>query len=228
MENTKKIIFHFLALLILFSCKGQEKETINNNFIKKNDVGDILFKAPYFLSIKESKFLYVKNDSIFFKTVKNNKNQNVELKKIIDLKTFIPIPNSDAEKQKINNPYYLSNPFYNYFKDSNYIYIFNGENSSNPSFFHIENKNGYEFLGGAYLKVNNKIYWRGIEVKSADSKSFKVINVQRNKSEWQASIGVDDYNIYNGNEKMTYKSFKENYFWNKSQSNFEKKYFPTN
>jgi len=94
-----------------------------------------------------------------------------------------------------------------------------------PTFSQIEKPNNYELLGGVYIRINDKIYWRGMEVLHVDVNSFKVLNVQRNKSEWQASIGTDGNNLYHGNKIMSHNQFIENYFW-KDKDFFEKKYFP--
>lgn len=64
------------------------------------------------------------------------------------------------------------------------------------------------------MKINKKIYWRGIEVLNADINSFKVVNVQRNKSEWQTSIGMDEKHIYSGDKVMDYEEFSKHYFLN--------------
>ncbi|MPS72958.1 MAG: hypothetical protein E2590_07365 [Chryseobacterium sp.] len=205
MENSKKIIFYFV-LLILFSCSGQEKSDF---ILKKND--NVFFKAPYLLGEKKAPNFFVKNDTIFFKMLKINGIEK-EIKKNIDIETFTLIPNNEKEKKEINNSYYLNNPYYNYFKDKNYIYIYR-DDLVTPEFFQVGKASEYKILGGAYLKINNKIYWRGIEVLNADINSFKVINVQRKKSEWQASIGIDNKHMYLGNKIMGYEEFSKNYFW---------------
>ena len=224
MENSKKIVIYFVLSVIFFSCKGQEKKITDNDFISENNNGDVFFKVPYFLGKKETKNFYTKNDTIFFKTVSINGAEK-NIKKNIDLDTFTLIPSNEKEKKEINNTYYLNNPFYNYFKDKSYIYIYIGDNLPNPIFFQIGNAKDYKILGGAYLQINNKVYWRGIEVLKADINSFKVINVQRNKSEWQASIGMDDNHIYLGDKIMNYEHFLKNYFWS-NQTDLQKKYFP--
>lgn len=227
MENSKKMILYSLLVFFFFSCKGQEKESekINKTFIQQDKVGNLWIKVPCFLDEKKADNFYIKNDSIFFKSVTTSKNIQVENKNIIDIKTFVPIPLNEAEKGKINNSYYINNPFYNYFRDKNYIYIYSEENFLSPTFLQIEKPNNYELLGGAYIRINDKIYWRGLEVLNADISSFKVINVQRNKSEWEASIGTDQKHIYSGDKIMIYQEFSKNYLWN-NQVEYQKKYFP--
>ncbi|WP_312342505.1 DKNYY domain-containing protein [Chryseobacterium binzhouense] len=207
MENSKKVIFYFVLLILIFSCKGQEK----NDFILKHN-NNVFVKLPSLLGERREKNFFVKNDTVFFKTVKIN-DIETEIKNSIDIETFALIPINIREKKEINNPYYLSNPFYNYFKDRNYIYIYR-DDLPTPEFFQIGKANEYKILGGAYVKINKKIYWRGIEVLNADINSFKVINVQRNKSEWQASIGMDEKHIYSGDKVMDYEEFSKHYFLN--------------
>ncbi|UPQ74681.1 DKNYY domain-containing protein [Chryseobacterium nepalense] len=208
MENPKKVVFYFVLLILIFSCKGQEK---NDFILKRND--DIFIKVPFLLGERRGENFFVENDTIFFKTVKIN-GIETEIKNSIDIESFALIPINIKEKKEINNPYYLSNPFYNYFIDRNHIYIYR-DDLPTPQFFQIGKAKEYKILGGAYLKINNKIYWRGIEVLNADINSFKVVNVQRNKSEWQASIGMDKKHIYSGDKVMRYEEFSKHYFLNK-------------
>jgi len=210
-----KILFYATFLVIIFSCKRHD-ENYNNTFLVKDGDGQILFKAPYYSKSANDKSFYTKNDTVFFKVVYTLNNSELPLKDVIDINTFVLIPNTEAEKKKINNIYYQNNLFYNYFKDKNYVYIYD-DNSSKPRFFQVGSSSNYNLLGGAYLKINNKIYWRGLEVVKADINSFKVMNVQKNKSEWEASIGIDQNYLYSGNIIMTLKQFNENYLWEENQ-----------
>ena len=69
----------------------------------------------------------------------------------------------------------------------------------------------YEVLGGEYLRVDDKIYSRGVEVTGADLASFHTIEVLRKYSEWQAILGKDKNHIYLYDKPMT-KSQSEGFY----------------
>ncbi|MGO3183421.1 MAG: DKNYY domain-containing protein [Aequorivita sp.] len=216
MENSKKIIW-FIYVLFLFSCQGQNDNTQIKNkdlFTIKDGDNELTLKLP--INSKEL-------DCLFLSEI-TDEGVTKKVSEVIDFKTFDYLYNFKEDSTKINNEYYVVNPVDNYFKDKNYVYVFQNMNEI-PNFFIAGKTSNYDVLGGAYLNVRNVIYWRGNIVNGADVKTFKTINVSRNKSEWRATIGMDKNNLYNGNQIMTLENAKNSYFLSKD---LLKKYFEIN
>lgn len=196
MENTRKIKYNIVFIIIcFFSCNSQSKYVIirNNDLIVKDSTNGLVLRLPSYMS--KEKYFYLK-------TLRNHNEKIIKISEFIDVTTFDYIYNYPEDKSKINNEYYIKNPVDNYFKDSKHLYIYQYLNG-NPDFFIAGNNSDYKILGGAYIRIEDKIYWRGEEVEGVDINSFKTLNVLRNNSEWKATIGMDKYHLYNGNSIMT-------------------------
>ncbi|MGO3183393.1 MAG: DKNYY domain-containing protein [Aequorivita sp.] len=207
-------IFLFSVFILLFSCQGQNDNTQIKNkdlFTIKDGDNELTLKLP--INSKEL-------DCLFLSEI-TDEGVTKKVSEVIDFKTFDYLYNFKEDKAKINNEYYIVNPVDNYFKDKNYVYVFQNMNET-PQFFIAGKTSNYDVLGGAYLKVGNKVYWRGNIVNGADVKTFKTINVPRNKAEWDATIGIDKEHLFNGNQIMTLENATKNYFLSKD---LLKKYF---
>lgn len=208
MENTTKIIvktfFGCFLLISLFGCIQK------NNNIKNTDIlyvdkktGNLIFK-PY--------------DSMQITEVIDG-NKIKKLKEVVDEKTFDLLYNFREDSLKINNIYYKYNPVTVYYRDENFIYFL-----IDSVLVKKGDSNEYEVLGGAYLKLHNKIFWNAKEIRDVDIKTFHTINVMREKSEWSKTVGVDKNYIYNGNLIMEESVFDKLY-WENIDS-LRKQYFP--
>ena len=124
---------------------------------------------------------------------------------VVDCKSFINIYDSEDSVARRNNEYYRINPIVNYFKDKKYLYFYIvRQNPPYDNFLNVMGKyNDYKVLGGAYLRVGNKIYCEGIEVVDADMATFHTIEVIQIDSEWPAILGKDKNNIYLYDKPMT-------------------------
>lgn len=218
MENTKKIVLIIISFLCLISCNSQNSKELHlTNNLFKDAKGNIIFAVNDYEKTKEQKGMTVKNDSIYFSHVYDIKtNEYKKNNEVIDWKTFRNIFNNPKNEKKVNDE--QSEVAYNcYFEDKNnfYLYPFLG-----TKLFMIKGNN-YEVLGGAYLKINNEIYWRAEKIPFVDLNTFKTIRLRSNVDYYQTSIGMDKNHLYMGNKIMTYDVFKENF----SDEELKIKYF---
>jgi hypothetical protein len=202
MENKTKIIpFGFLIFLSLFGCNHSPNncEIEKSLFSFKHDSLNNLI-----LDIKK----YSKPHSLTYVQI-NGKQYKIE--KIVDCNSFESIFEG-KDSTSLNNDYYKLNPIFSYFKDKKYLYFY----YEDSSYLIVKGKSDqYECLGGPYLKIKNTIYYDGKEVIGADNTSFRTITVYRNKSEWMKTVGLDENNIFNGENKMTEDMFNRLLWENK-------------
>jgi hypothetical protein len=205
MENKKKInpiLFYFFPVLIL-SCMSTGKIQILNS--------DLLY---YDTQKKLTLKITDDGEQVLITRVKTADAEKT-LEKSINPKTFNLLCKFKADSEKIANKYYIVNPVYNYFKDNKRLYFF--ENKSKPWLIDMGTVNSYQVLGGLYLKTGNKIYCRALQVKDADTATFKVMHVIRPDSEWLKSVGIDKNYIYNEDQIMT-KALFDRLYWTKKDS----------
>ncbi|OXA89515.1 DKNYY domain-containing protein [Flavobacterium hercynium] len=209
MENTKKIVL--LLIISFFSltgCKSQNKEIkLLSNNLYKDDKGNIIFRIRDLEGLKEEKGLTVKNDTLNFSHVYDSKtNTYIKNNEVIDWETFDNIfndpKNVEKTKEKQNGI-----TFYCYFSDKNNMYLYP---FLSTRLLFIKG-NDYEVLGGAYLKVNNEIYWKAKKLESVDIKTFKTIQVINAADYHESSIGSDKNHLYIGSKIMSYEIFKYRY-----------------
>ena len=222
MENTKKLIVSLFVFISLFSCGNKENKEV---IISKIKSPDLIVKTDrgYVLQLRD--FNSVKNDFYSVNKLRDLENKLVEIQNVIDFESFENLTNSDEYKNQIKNDYYLRSPIYNYFFDKNYVYIYSYLNGKND--FYISGfKKDLKILGGAYIRVKDTIYCYGDVMKGVDVTTFKTIDVMRNKSEWDATFGLDNYNIYRGGEVLLEEdavrfylkdSIKNKYFHNRER-----------
>lgn len=210
MENTKKIVLILITSFFCFvSCNSQDKEIqpLNNNLFK-DDKGNIIFRVHDYENTKGQKGMTVKNDTLNFTHVYDIKtNQYKKNNDVIDWETFQNIFNNQENLKKVKEEQYVIS-FNCYFEDKNniYMYPFLG-----TKLLMIKGTD-YEILGGAYLKINNEIYWRAEKIESVDVKTFKTLKLINAIDYYEASVGMDKNHLYVGNEIMSYKIFKERYY----------------
>ena len=199
MENTKKVGFLFLILLIL-SCTHNIK---NVKYLKK-EKGELFFKHRTFSPSCSQKGSFIKGDSVFYENVLYD-NKLVKNKKIIDEATFDLLSNDMNDRKKIKNDYYLKSGNDYYFKDKNYIYIYRDDftiPTNTPIFFIAGKTNNYEVLGGGFLKVGNEIYNKGYQIKNVNIETFKTGRMILKNSEWFITIGIDKNGFYFDNSRI--------------------------
>jgi hypothetical protein len=239
MENTKKVNYLFrtvVVLLILIQSCNNRSQIKNPTFLGYDSSGKLRVKI-YDLWCKD-------RDTVYFYEaydIKEHKNRN--LSKVIDSKTFDLLYNFPEDRKKVSNNEYLSdildifggytpNTFY-YFKDRKYIYIYVCGFTEYPCYnrFYIAGRiSDYDVLGGAYLRVGNKIYCEGKEVKDADINTFKTFIANRFGSDHDMTLGMDKNSIYVNDKAInSYKEFKdyfENYYVTSNTDSLRKIYFP--
>lgn len=223
MENTKKIILAILIIFSLFlSCK-------NNS---KTEQQEISIKDPT-LIVKDSTGKYVIKISNFTGNHLVNKvydhKKKYDVSKKVDFKTFQKIE-STLEYQNNVTDYYKNSTTDIYYIDANYIYVYIDKEfritEKSPLFFIAGSRNGFKALGGNYLRIDDKVYCSGKEIKNIDINNFTTINLQSRYSEWTFAIGTDGKHLYACNGHIfTKKQLTHDYFVNKS---ILKKYFPNN
>ncbi|HEX8577654.1 MAG TPA: DKNYY domain-containing protein [Flavobacterium sp.] len=211
MENTKKIVFIIISFLFLLGCNSQKKEALSlPNNLFKDEQGNIIFRVPFRNYDKEQdqKGMIINNDTINFTHV-----YDIELKEykknndVIDWKTFKNIFNNPENEGKANIDEQSVLNYDCYYEDKNNFYMFP---TFGTSFLMIKNKK-YDVLGGAYLKINNQIYYLGIKVESADIKTFKTTRLRNEVDYYRESIGMDKNHLYSGSSIMNYDTFKKNF-----------------
>ncbi|OXA89513.1 DKNYY domain-containing protein [Flavobacterium hercynium] len=214
-----KTVLYLLLLVLLISCKAQNKEIkLLSNNLYKDDKGNIIFRIRDLEGLKEEKGMTVKNDSLNFSHVYDSKtNTYIKNNEVIDWETFDNIfndpKNVEKTKEKQNGI-----TFYCYFSDKNNTYLYPFLSTR----LLLIKGNDYEVLGGAYLKVNNEIYWKAKKLKSVDIETFKTVQLVNTADYHELSIGSDKDHLYGGNEIMSYKEFKDRY---RTDEELERKYF---
>lgn len=222
MENTKKIITILFIFISSISCKN--KEVVQSSDKKNNAIKspNLIIKTSkgYVLQLKD--FNSSDNEFYTVKKITNLKNELVKIKDIIDFDTFENLTNTSDYKSIVKNEYYLNTPIHNYFIDKNYVFIYSYLDGNN-SFYISGLKKDLKILGGSYIKVKDSLYSYGDVLTDVDLGSFKTIDVTRNRSEWKATLGIDNKYIYSGNQILT-KEVAEKKFYIKDS--IMKKYYP--
>ena len=215
MENKTKIIYFYLVILFFVACKAEQGVSVRNpELIAKNSSSQLSVKLKPYNGKGES--------YIYFSRVMTVEGKYKDVAKAVHINTLDYLFNFSEDQSKINNLYYKKNPIDNYLKDKNHIYIYDWDRDE-AVFFIAGLVQDYKVLGGAYLQVGNKVYWRGKHVEIADTGTFKTINVLRKHSEWEATIGMDKYALYNGDQKMNFSTASSHYFF---ESAILERYFP--
>lgn len=216
MEDPKKIIILFTAMLFISGCKVKEKYR-NTDLFYKNEEGRLYLKIrmPNKAFLQHLPNTFFKDDSLYMGTVKDKNGNESKLKDIVHISQFDLLDNFLEDKAMFSK-YYRSNPGECYFKDDRYFYILQFSDSS-LNFFIAGNVNDYEILG-EYVKVKDKIYYSGIELKGVDIKNFKTIPYIINNCEWQFDAGSDGVHIFWGINPVDYQLFKKMLFLNNTDS----------
>ena len=207
MENTKKIIFFFLwAVITLSGCdnKTDLKNIRNTGLVSKDLNGKI-----YVNFNKHHNHPELGQNAIRYYDVATG--SRTPITDIINIEKLDFLYKYEEDRLKIKSSYYESKPINNYLKDDKYIYVYKNMDGY-PEFFIAGSVDDYEVMGGAYLRVGNKIYWSGLQVNNVDANSFKTINISRKHSEWDATIGKDDISYYLGNRSVTKEEIKRNHY----------------
>ncbi|NJM78670.1 MAG: hypothetical protein HC854_01820 [Flavobacterium sp.] len=161
MENSK-IILVIILIATIFSCRNKKSSYIEmeNDIYKRNDTLFIKKTVPNMN--KEGNSLYHFSHSIILDGEERN------LKNFIDLNTF--------SMKRINNT-----KFGTYYKDKNYLYIYNESPLYFPDLNAIKyNNDNIKFLGYDYFIIDNKIYFQSLEVKNANPKTFTITDSTNN------------------------------------------------
>lgn len=213
MENSKKIV---LGLLFFYGlgCIKQKCIIKNPTILFRDKQGQLMFRVSYY----KNGYL----DTVYITKVKND-NSEADIEDIIDPETFDLLYKFKKDSLKINNLYEIVNPCNCYYRDKKHIYFF--QETPHPVLINMASLIDYEVLGGAYLKVNNKIYWAAQEVKQADINTFHTGNIQGNNTEWEWTVGFDKNNIYSGAIVMTQKRFESGHYLWQDEDSLRKKYF---
>lgn len=237
MENKVKVIAFGLLPAFLLGCQNSAPKEIdvksgNKHTLFEENIGQLITKNNEMTFevrcvngvISEINNYYkLKNHTIqFFALIKDA--DTIPITELLDKKTFKMLGLTRAERLKIRNPYFLDGRMNCYYMDKNYVFAYLDQ--STPEFRIIgSSKDPLEFLGGNYLKVNDKIFSRGILLDSVDVKNFHTQDEPQFhfKSEWFLTIGLDNTYIYRDNKKMTKSDF--NYFIDGNDS-LRKIYFP--
>lgn len=207
MENSKKItgkIFIFgITFFSLLACFNKGNDIKNSNLLYFDKTGKLVF-TPH----NSTHIIHVIDDNLI-----------KDLEEVLDETTFDLLYDFKEDSLKINNIYYKHNPITTYYKDKYNIYFL-----TDTILVNMGKNSEYKILGGAYLKLNNKIFWNAKEIKNVDIRTFHTINIFREKSEWLKTVGLDKNYIYNGNVVMNETMF-EKLYWNNTDS-LRKQYFP--
>lgn len=240
MENSKKINCLLIILIVLLFQSCNTRSPIKNPaFLEYDSLGNLRVK------IYDS---WCKKDTVYFSEAYDiQKHKNRSLSKVIDSKTFDLLYNNSDDGKKVHNYFYLqyaTNPYfyYYYFKDKKYIYIYvckYDEHTCCNKFYIAGKVSDYDVLGGAYLKVGNKIYCEGNEVKGADIKTFRTFNVGWQQypgvfAEQDITLGMNKNYIYDGSNPINnYNEFKKDFnngfdthYITKNPDSLQKIYFP--
>lgn len=220
MEDSKKLIILFFTFFcLLFSCKEIVKKKEIQKTIKSPN---LIVKTNQGYKLRIESFKSGNDD--FFETfkIKNILGDSLAVEKLIDVETFENLAYTELYKKNVKNKHFIANPIKTYFIDKNYIYIYDYI-YGDDNFFIAGKAKDLEVLGGAYIKINNGIYYYGRILEGVDIESFKTINVIRRDSEWSATLGIDKKNVYLANRIESKEILLNNYFINDS---IVKKYFP--
>lgn len=218
MENKSKIVLILSLVLLVISCKDKEKQTITDQLkidgVIKDNLGrlyvennQLIFECQCLYSnAKEKDDFYVVNDNVIkFKKIIDMKSDTIPLEKVIDQNTFHLLGLEDEEKEKIRNLFFLNGRLNCYYADKNFTYAF--ADKPNPEFKIIGDADKAIFIGGNYMKISEKIYSNGIEVKNVDYNSFKTFEVSTERIERKLTIGSDKKHLFLDEKIMTKKDF---------------------
>ncbi len=170
---------------------------------------------------KESDYFKIENDTIHFFKILTQGLDTLPLHSVVDPNSFDVLGRNEKDRRKIRNPYYLDRGMNYYYKDKSLFYIY--QDQGEPDFFVLDSVGNVELMGGAYIRTNSKVYYRGFEIEDASSKTFGTFDIIQPKSEWKLTIGFDDNNIFLGKEKMNKAQFDRLLWYNDS---LKRIYFP--
>ena len=201
------IIFCFLSLLV-YGCDKNDTDKISN---PKPNIDLLTYNKNNELTINIPEPSQPIGESIvhFSKIIDPKTQKLVFLKDIIDVDTFAKLYHFPADKLKVIDTNYLKNghDIY-YYKDKNYVYIFDPQKKQ---FFIASSIADYEVLGGCYLRAANKIYCDGVEVIQADINSFTTESkslIPSIKDQQVYIFATDKNNIYWFSKNCNYDCFK--------------------
>lgn len=195
MENTKKITTFLLVVIYLFvSCKKEVK--IEEQKIKIKDPSLVIKDSTGNYLIKISNF---SGRHLVNKVYDYTNNMSYNVSKKVDFRTFQKIESTLEYKNNVTD-YYKNSSTDIYYIDTNYIYVYIDKEfraiEKNPLFFIAGSSNNFKALGGNYLRIDDKVYCSGREIKNIDVNSFTTINLLRRKSPYVFSIGTDGKYLY--------------------------------
>ncbi len=172
----KIILYHLVLLTTCFSCTPQKVKTIKNTrFLTRDSVDNVVFKAFNYNHLTNTEDYFIRNDSVCYKYVLVN-GKKEEISHIVDIETFDLLYNDNSEIDRINDLNDVSYPANNYFRDINYVYIYQYL-SPTPVLFKAGSSSDYTVLGGNYVRIGKCMYWRGEKLENVDLTSFKPLKV---------------------------------------------------
>jgi hypothetical protein len=192
-----------------------------------------LFLCVLLFCIPSCAEVAVRNPELCVKTAKGNwivrtrdsvqisevvvEGKRIPVQDAIDFGTFDYLYKYEEDAAKFNNAFYHLNPPEVYFKDKDFLYFLVTDSADNS---YLERKctvMEYELIGGEYMRIYPKVYWRTSAIENADYRTFGTMNVARNKSEWDATIGYDRNNLFHG-DKVLPKELFDSFFWTNRDS----------
>lgn len=179
----------------------------NPNLVGKMTNGEIC------INLEETLHNQTSLTNLCIDKVYDNQEKITDVSNVIDFSQLDFIINFEEDKIKINNgnQELRDGDTYAYLKDDKYVYIYpeyiyqsRQENHSfSPRFFIAGSIKNYELLGGPYLRIGGKIYWRGYEVVGADSSTFTTEATPLKDHPAEFTIGKDKNGYFNGDKRMT-------------------------
>lgn len=224
MENQKKIVGFLFFILFLMGCSNtpiekKDKSTVDDENLSfsierylgriKNKGSKRIFEVRSIIApdSKVNGYFSIEDNVAQFTHLINPYGDTLKVHDTIDSLTFRVVGLSIEEKWKIRNPYFFDGRMRCYYYDKTNFYAYLDLDSS--EFLLLGKKSDAELLGGHYVRVGNRIFAQGVQIDSADLGTFHTMEVWMEGTEWNRTIGLDNYHIYVNDKILTEKRFEK-------------------
>ncbi|WP_298609099.1 DKNYY domain-containing protein [uncultured Thiothrix sp.] len=223
MENQKKVVYAALVGITLFALLwGYNTYNVSSAVPKNPNLVREMINGGICINLEKTLHNQTPRTNLCIDKVYDNQEKPTSVSSVINLSQLDFIINFEEDKIKINNgnQELRDGDTYAYLKDDKYVYIYpeyiyqsRQENYSfSQRFFIAGSIKNYELLGGPYLRIGGKVYWRGYEVIGADSSTFTTEASPLKDHPAEFTIGKDKNGYFNGDKKMT-KEIAEEYLF---------------
>lgn len=225
MENQKKIAYAILFGITFFALLWvYNTHNVNYTIPKNPNLVGKMVNGEKCINLEKTLHNQTFLTDLCLEKVYDNQEKLTNVSSVINFSQLDFMINFEEDKVKTNNKNeeLRDGDTYAYLKDDKYVYIYpeyiyqsrQENNSSSPKFFIAGSIKNYELLGGPYLRIGKKIYWRGYEVIGADSGTFTTESIPLKDHTAEFTIGKDKNGYFNGDKKMT-KEVAEQYLFAK-------------